>query len=153
LGNVKLTNLPTHFHRVDMEQTDGLWAQRRKISVVVGVGTLARSIEDDSDAVLAGKLVVVNVKEMTDFRREVSGVLAGNPVLGSIVLKRFSILQANPFELAAGMPSGAFRRSIGIPVVAWQVNPIFENRFPCGKNPANDFGIEVGGQLGVVEKP
>jgi hypothetical protein len=116
-GNVVLANFPSHLHSVNVEQTNGFGPDRGGIRVVVRIRALSRAVEDQADAMLARKLVVVDVEEVPDVCRKVGRVFTEEPVFGPIILKRTYLLQADPFQLTTGVPTSFLRRGVCFSIV------------------------------------
>jgi hypothetical protein len=92
---------------------------------------------------LARKLVIVDVKEMTDVCKKVGRIFTGESILSPIVLKRTYLLQAKPLQLATGIPASVLRRDIGFSIIPRQENAILEDGLSGGENTSNHLRVQV----------
>ncbi len=113
---------------------------------------MSGAIEDETHTMLTRKLIVVDEKYVSNIGGSVIRMFQGHAGTRPIVFKSTDLLQAEPFQLAARVPTSPFRRHIRVKVVARQVDAVFEDRFTGGQDTTNDFGVQVRAKSGGVIK-
>jgi hypothetical protein len=96
-----------------------------------------------------GKLVVIDIEQMSYILTKVIRVFTGEAGGSPIVLKRPNVLQSEPFQLTARMPSKTLWRCVGVTLIAGQENTILKNGFLGRQNSSDNFGIQVTGSTGI----
>jgi hypothetical protein len=85
----------------------------------------------------AGIFVVIDIKTMPDICLLIRRVFLAHAIHIPIKLESLLLVQAEPFQIAAGLPAMRFRRSICFAVIARNKSPELEKGLAGCENTTN----------------